>query len=92
MKCVCVCNVCALSGRIVRALMLSMISQTVSIFSTSGITKDSIGGCQVLQTIPIDVKTCQTPHELAVDQENGFVYVTCVGTNTPGFLRLMPVA
>ena len=39
--------------------------------------------CGVLAEIPVDPATCLTPHELAVDQTSGDIYLACV-TMDPG--------
>lgn len=56
-------------------------SQRLTMFSLAAATPESLGPCTVVQKIPIDASVCGKPHELAVDQTTGDVYVSCVAAN-----------
>ncbi len=53
--------------------------QSISILDLSGTTSTSLGVCSILATVDIDPALCTSPHEIAVDQVYGEIYVACMG-------------
>jgi hypothetical protein len=67
-------------------------SQLVNVFSASQLSSDSIGPCLIEETILILPTECSTPHEIAVDQVNGDLYVACIGAAHSNIIRFVPSA
>jgi DNA-binding beta-propeller fold protein YncE len=65
-------------------------SNSVSIFSLVHASPSGPGPCALLQTISIPHALCDTPHEMAVDESTGNVYLACVQPDAPGLVRLVP--
>lgn len=69
-------------------------NQKLTIISTKGVTGWPGGdppACNVLQRIDIDKQLCEAPHEMAVDEATGDVYLACVGNTHGNLMRFIPV-
>ena len=53
------------------------------------VTSSGPGPCVILQTLHIAPATCNTPHELGVDERTGALYVACVGWPGSNLLRFV---
>eukprot|EP00051_Salpingoeca_urceolata_P027930 m.484044 g.484044 ORF g.484044 m.484044 type:complete len:340 (-) comp23166_c0_seq1:86-1105(-) len=62
-------------------------SQRLTIYSTKNVKYMKPGACDVVQTIDIPQEQCNTPHEMAVDNANGDIYLACVGTPNSGVMK-----
>jgi DNA-binding beta-propeller fold protein YncE len=64
-------------------------SQSISIFNLIDVTNTTLGDCNIVEVVRVDISVCRTPHELALDPERGELYVACVGTPNSNIMRFV---